>query len=71
MRYFVVLEAHLDHVIVELMEPEDDCGEMRRMNFDGFGEVLVWDGYPPEDDDDYDDDDEDTDCDCCSHDELW
>jgi len=71
MRYFVVLETYDDHVIVELMEPEDDCGEVRRMNFDGFGEVLVWDGYPPEDDDDYDDDDEDTDCDCCSHDELW
>ena len=75
-RYFVVLEAHDDHVVIELMEPEDHYGDVRRMNFDSFGDIFSWDGCPPDDDDDdddYDDDDEDTeaeDCDC-SPSELW
>ncbi len=78
-RYFVVTEVGLDHVIVELMRPEEDECELRRMNFNRFDDIYEWDGIETVDEDDDDDaDDEDTDCGCncdyCNRDadrEYW
>lgn len=58
-RYFVVLDDRKDHVIVELMEPEEDAGQTRRFNFDRFDEIYPWDGHT-----EYTED-EDDECDCC------
>jgi len=64
-RHFVVLEKRNDSVLVELMEPEDEAGGVRRFTFVNFREVFEWNGDPTdsyfyEDDDDDDDDDWDS-----------
>ena len=43
-RYFVVHEVYGDHVIVELMEPEDNVGKIRRFNVNQLAQIFEWDG---------------------------
>jgi hypothetical protein len=64
-RFFVVTEVGKNHVLVELMQPEEEAGKTRRFNFDNFGVIYEWDGDPqnaPE----YYGQDEDEDEDCCN-----
>jgi hypothetical protein len=58
-RHFVVLDTFEDHVVAELMDPEEDCGYVRRFNFDSFDIIHEWDGKTVEDDDEEDEDEED------------
>jgi hypothetical protein len=61
-RHFVVLDTFDDHVVAELMDPEEDCGYVRRFNFDSFDIIHEWDGKTLEGDGySYDDDEEDSD----------
>ena len=43
-RYFLVLESHLDFYRVELCEPEENSGQIRRFNKAGLEDVVNWDG---------------------------
>lgn len=63
-RYFVVLERYNDYVLVELMEPEDNAGSVRRFNFDKLSNIYEWDGNRDWEDDYEEEDDECCDCDC-------
>jgi hypothetical protein len=76
-RYFVVTETGDNFVIVELMEPEEDAGSVRRFNLDNMGCVYEWDGdknntmsdddMEDEDDDDCEEDRGSCNCDCCQN----
>lgn len=45
-RYFVVVETGSRFAIVELMTPEEDAGEYRRLNFNNISDIREWDGDP-------------------------
>lgn len=58
-RYFLVLEKYDDHVIVELLDPEDCAGATRWFNFEYLEDIYSWNGdyddLQEDDEDEYDD----------------
>jgi len=63
-RYFVVLETEDNYVLVELMEPEDNAGKIRRFNYDRLDRVFEWDGDVEEVEEEEECCDYCSDCDC-------